>query len=50
MKTVLRKVCTYLSNPHNVRGLLWKARRVMLVAAAVMETLLRDTVQDVLPA
>lgn len=46
----LRKAIAFLSNSHNRRMLLWKARRVMVMATAVVETLLRDTIDDILPA
>jgi len=46
----LRKAVRFLSSDHNRRVVLWKVRRVMLVVAAVVETILRDTVDDLLPA
>lgn len=50
MKPLWRKAVAYFSHTHNVRSLLWKTRRVMLVAAAVVETLLKEQVADILPA
>lgn len=46
----LRKAAIFLSDSHNRRALLWKVRRVMVVATALVETLLRDTIEDILPA
>lgn len=45
----LRKAVTWLASEHNRRIALWKARRVLLMAAAVVETVLRETVDDILP-
>lgn len=46
----LRKAAVWLANDHNRRTALWKARRVLLMTAALVETVLRDTISDVLPA
>jgi len=46
----LRKAAVWLANEHNRRTLLWKTRKILLVAAAIVETVLRDTIDDVLPA
>lgn len=46
----LRKAAVWLANDHNRRTALWKARKVLLTVVAVVEAVLRDTIDDVLPA